>query len=148
MIITAQAVSLIYQFWIHTETIRTLGPLEAVLNTPSHHRVHHGSNLKYLDRNHGGIFIFWDKLFGTFQQEEDPVTYGLTKNINTFNPIRIAFHEWQSLWQDVKKPNPWHVRAGYLLNPPGWSPDGSTLTANQLRSQQAAAGGGATPRVS
>ena len=89
----ARGINLLYQYWIHTDTIRTLGPVEEVLNTPSHHRVHHGSNRQYLDRNHGSILIVWDRLFGTFEREDEPVVYGLTKNIDTFNPARIATHE-------------------------------------------------------
>ena len=88
MIEQARALNLIYQFWIHTEAIRTIGPLERVLNTPSHHRVHHGSNRQYLDRNHGSILIIWDKLFGTFEPEVEPVVYGLTRNIDSYNPAR------------------------------------------------------------
>ena len=92
LIETARQLNLLYQFWIHTDAIRTIGPLEEVLNTPSHHRAHHGSNRRYLDRNHGSILIVWDRLFGTFEREraDDPVVYGLTKNIETFNPLRIA----------------------------------------------------------
>jgi sterol desaturase/sphingolipid hydroxylase (fatty acid hydroxylase superfamily) len=104
MVMTMQAISLLYQFWIHTEVVRSLGPLEAVLNTPSHHRVHHATNARYLDRNHAGIFIIWDRLFGTFEPEtmDDRPVYGLTKNINTYNPLRIAFHEWIDIWQDLR----------------------------------------------
>src|ERR1700751_1812825 len=92
MVLTMQAVSLLYQFWIHTELVRHMGPLEAVLNTPSHHRVHHGTNHEYLDRNPAGILILWDRLFGTFEPERARPVYGLTSNINSYNPIRIAFH--------------------------------------------------------
>jgi sterol desaturase/sphingolipid hydroxylase (fatty acid hydroxylase superfamily) len=134
MILTVQAISLLYQFWIHTETIDDLGPLEAVLNTPSHHRVHHAKNVRYLDRNHGGILIVWDRLFGTFAEEKEPPVYGLTKDIDTYNLVDIALHEWRALWHDVRRPNPLRVRLGYLLKPPGWSPDGSTKTADELRS--------------
>lgn len=103
MVMTMQAISLLYQFWIHTEVIRSLGPLEAVMNTPSHHRVHHATNSRYLDRNHAGIFIIWDRLFGTFEPEDmrDKPVYGLTSNINSYNPFRIAFHEWIDIWRDV-----------------------------------------------
>ncbi|HEU4416586.1 MAG TPA: sterol desaturase family protein, partial [Candidatus Angelobacter sp.] len=104
MVMTMQAISLLYQFWIHTEIVRSMGPLEAVMNTPSHHRVHHGSNQRYLDRNHAGVLIVWDRLFGTFEPEdlEDRPVYGLTKNINSYNPLRIAFHEWIDIWHDVR----------------------------------------------
>jgi sterol desaturase/sphingolipid hydroxylase (fatty acid hydroxylase superfamily) len=135
-ILTAQAVSLIYQFWIHTETVRRLPrPLEWLLNTPSHHRVHHGKNVRYLDRNHGGVLIVWDRLFGTFtpEQDADPVRYGITHDIETFNPLRIAVHELGALVHDLRRAPSLKVGLGYLLAPPGWSPDGSTLTASQLR---------------
>ncbi len=106
MILTAEAISLIYQFWIHTEVVRKLpAPLEWLLNTPSHHRVHHGKNVAYLDRNHGGVLILWDRLFGTFapEQARDPVRYGLTHDITTFNPLRVAVHEFQALWRTCCK---------------------------------------------
>src|SRR5699024_634616 len=96
----ARAVNLIYQFWIHTEVIRSIGPLEKVFNSPAHHRVHHGSNREYLDRNHGSILILWDRLFGTFEPEADQVVYGLTTNIDTFSPLRIATHEWAGIARD------------------------------------------------
>lgn len=92
-----------YQTWIHTERIVKLGWLDEIFNTPSVHRVHHGSNDKYLDRNYGGVLIIWDKLFGTFQREEEKVVYGLTKNINSNNPITINFIEYKHIWNDVKK---------------------------------------------
>jgi sterol desaturase/sphingolipid hydroxylase (fatty acid hydroxylase superfamily) len=137
MILTAQALSLIYQFWIHTEFIGRLGPLEWVLNTPSHHRVHHGANVEYLDRNYGGILIVWDRLFGSFEPERAPVDYGLTKNIQTFDPVKIAFHEWLAMFRDAFAADGWRERIGHLLEPPGWSPDGSTLTARQMQARRA-----------
>lgn len=136
MILTMQAISLLYQFWIHTEIVRHMGPLEAVLNTPSHHRVHHGSNLEYLDRNHAGTLILWDKLFGSFEPERERVVYGLTKNIGSYNPVRIAFHEWISMWQDVRRAPNLKAKLGYLFMPPGWSHDGSSQTAGQMRAKQ------------
>jgi len=138
MIMTMQSVSLIYQFWIHTETIGKLPrPIEWVFNTPSHHRVHHASDIKYLDKNHAGVLIIWDRFFGTFQEEEERPTYGLTKNIDTYNPFRIAFHEWRDLWRDLRRPLPWKARLGYLFGPPGWSHDGSRKTTRQLRAELA-----------
>jgi len=118
----ARGVNLLYQYWIHTETIGRLGPAEAVLNTPSHHRVHHGSNRRYLDRNHGSILIVWDRLFGTFQPEldEEPVVYGLTTNIHTYNPLRIATLEHQAMLRDVARSTSWRQRLGHVLGPPGW----------------------------
>lgn len=133
MVLTMGGISLIYQFWIHTELIDRLGPLEAVLNTASHHRVHHGANLEYLDRNHAAILIVWDKLFGTFEPERARVRYGLTKNIHTFNLWRIGFHDWADMIRQVRGATSWRERLGYVFLPPGWSPDGSTLTAAQLR---------------
>ena len=119
-IMTMQAISLLYQFWIHTELVRRMGPLEAVLNTPSHHRVHHGSNHEYLDRNHAGILIIWDRLFGTFEPERARVIYGLTKNINTYNPLRIAFHEWADIWHDVCRAPSWQLKLRHIFGRPGW----------------------------
>ncbi|WP_237275302.1 sterol desaturase family protein [Tenacibaculum ovolyticum] len=91
-----------FQTWIHTERIGKLGWLDEIFNTPSVHRVHHGTNNKYLDKNYGGFLIIWDKLFGTFQREEEKVVYGLTKNIKTNNPIMINFIEYKNIWEDVK----------------------------------------------
>jgi sterol desaturase/sphingolipid hydroxylase (fatty acid hydroxylase superfamily) len=122
MIMTMKAISLLYQFWIHTELIHSLGPPEFVFNTPSHHRVHHGSNPRYIDRNHGGTLIIWDKLFGTFEPENpaDPVCFGLTKNIQTYNPVRIAFHEWAALFHDAWAAPGWRNKLHYIFGNPGW----------------------------
>jgi sterol desaturase/sphingolipid hydroxylase (fatty acid hydroxylase superfamily) len=121
LITTARGVNLLYQFWIHTETIGWLGPPETVLNTPSHHRVHHGSNARYLDRNHGSILIVWDRLFGTFEPEGERVIYGLTKNINTFNAGRIVTHEYRDMLRDVAQSTSWSERLSYVLRGPGWA---------------------------
>jgi len=119
----AREVNLLYQYWIHTDTIRRLGPAEEVLNTPSHHRVHHGSNRRYLDRNHGSILISWDRLFGTFQREDDddPVVYGLTKNIDTYNPAKIATHEFRDILRDVAGATNWTDRLSFVFRGPGWA---------------------------
>ena len=117
----ARDVNLLYQYWIHTDTIRTIGPAEEALNTPSHHRVHHGSNRKYIDRNHGSIFIVWDRLFGTFQREEEPVVYGLTKNIDTYSPWRVASHEHVEMLRDVARSTTWRDRISFVLRGPGWA---------------------------
>jgi sterol desaturase/sphingolipid hydroxylase (fatty acid hydroxylase superfamily) len=103
MILVAHTISLIYQYWIHTELIGRLGPLEWVLNTPSHHRVHHGSNARYLDRNYAGILIVWDRLFGTFQVEDEPVVYGLTKPLERRDILTVAFHEWIAIGRDLAR---------------------------------------------
>jgi sterol desaturase/sphingolipid hydroxylase (fatty acid hydroxylase superfamily) len=121
LIETARGVNLLYQFWIHTETIGRLGPLEEVLNTPSHHRVHHGSNRRYIDRNQGSILILWDRLFGTFQREDEPVVYGLTANVGSFNPMRIATHEHADILRDVARARTWRDRLGYVFRGPGWA---------------------------
>ena len=117
----ARGINLIYQFWIHTEAIRRLGWFERVFNTPSHHRVHHGSNRQYLDRNHGSILILWDRLFGTFEEEDEPVVYGLTTDIETYNPVAIATHEWVDIAEDVASARTWRDRWSFLLRGPGWA---------------------------
>lgn len=112
----------LYQFWIHTTTIKSMGPLEWVINTPSHHRVHHGSNPKYIDRNHAGSLIIWDRMFGTFQKEEEEVIYGITKPLNSWNPVWANFHYWQELWELSKQCKGFDkVRVFY--KPPGWQPE-------------------------
>lgn len=123
VVATARGVNLIYQFWIHTDTIERIGPLEAVLNSPSHHRVHHGSNKRYIDRNHGSILITWDRLFGTFEAEDpdEAVVYGLTRNIGTFNPARIATHEYADMVRDIAESRTWADRLGFVLRSPGWA---------------------------
>jgi sterol desaturase/sphingolipid hydroxylase (fatty acid hydroxylase superfamily) len=136
MIVVAQAVSLIYQYWIHTEMIGRLGPLEWILNTPSHHRVHHGRNPQYLDRNYAGILIIWDRLFGSFEPEAEPVDYGLTKNIETYNLLEIAFHEWKAIVRDLRMADSVSECLGLLLRPPGWTADGSGHTSAELRALQ------------
>lgn len=120
-VILMQSVSLIYQFFVHTELVRSLGPLEAVFNTPSHHRVHHGSNPQYLDRNYGGIFIVWDRLFGSFEPERERVRYGLTQNLQTFNPVRIAFHEWAALLRDLRRATSLRAAWQAVAKPPGFA---------------------------
>ena len=135
MLIIQQAISLLYQYWLHTELIGKMGWFGVLFNTPSHHRVHHGRNAEYLDRNHAGIFIIWDKLFGTFEPEQEAVDYGLTKNIHTYNPVRIAFHEWAGMFRDAFKADGWRGRLGYLVMPPGWREDGDHTTAKALRAQ-------------
>jgi sterol desaturase/sphingolipid hydroxylase (fatty acid hydroxylase superfamily) len=136
MMLMMMSVSLIYQYWPHTELIKKMPRwFEFVFNTPSHHRVHHASNIRYLDCNHGGIFIIWDRLFGTFSEErtsEKPI-YGITKNINTYNLFKIAFHEYGDLWQDVKVAPTFSDKLKYIFYPPGWSHAGEDLRAKTLR---------------
>jgi sterol desaturase/sphingolipid hydroxylase (fatty acid hydroxylase superfamily) len=136
MVILMKSLSVIYQFFMHTEAIKKL-PVwyEAVFNTPSHHRVHHSSDIQHLDKNLGGNLIIWDKIFGTFKQENQKPKYGLTKNITSFNPFVIAFHEWKNLFNDFKKAKSFKNRLRYFFYSPGWSHDGSTKTARQLQSE-------------
>lgn len=136
-IMFAYSVTQIYGILVHTQTIGKLGFLEYFLVTPSHHRVHHGSNVIYLDKNMGMFLIIWDKLFGTFQAEEDnePVKYGLTTNIKTYNPITMVFHEWKNIFKDLRKKVSFKAKLMYVFGPPGWSHDGSTKTSKQLREQ-------------
>jgi sterol desaturase/sphingolipid hydroxylase (fatty acid hydroxylase superfamily) len=131
LVLTSFAINLLFQFFIHTEAIKTMwAPIEYVFNTPSHHRVHHGSNQQYLDKNYGGILIVWDRMFGSFAPEEAPVVYGLTKNISTYNPFRIETHEWVSLWRDVRSSSSALHALGYVARHPGWAPSKVTLPAD------------------
>ncbi len=136
MILTQISINLIYQFWIHTKRIQRFPAwFEFVFNTPSHHRVHHAKNVRYLDRNHAGTLIIWDRLFGTFSEEhpDDPVEFGITTNINTYNPLRIAGHEFANLARDVAQAPTWGDKWRYLWMPPGWSHDGRSQTADEMR---------------
>lgn len=123
VIFTAMAWSLAYQFFLHTEKIATMpGWLEAVFNTPSHHRVHHGSDADYLDVNYAGILIIWDRLFGSFVPETHRPTYGLTKNIDTANPFKVAFGEFVNIGRDVHRAAGVRAKLGHVFGPPGWQP--------------------------
>ncbi len=125
MIFAMQSVSLIYQFGLHTERVGRLPrPIEFIFNTPSHHRVHHGTNDQYLDRNYAGILIIWDRMFGTFEGEDERVVYGLTTNIETHHPVRVAFGEYAALWRDVRTAGSLRDSVGYLFGGPGWKPEG------------------------
>ena len=123
LVTMSRSLNLLYQYWVHTDAIDRLGPFEEVANTPSHHRAHHGVNPQYIDRNHGGILIIWDRLFGTFQREDETVVYGLTKNINTFNPLRVAAHEYADMFRDVARSTTWRDRLSFVLRGPGWAYD-------------------------
>ena len=116
------AVSLFYQIWIHTETIGRLGPLEWIFNTPAHHRVHHGSNPEYIDKNYGGVLIIYDRLFGTFAEERAPVRYGLVTPLKSNNPFVIAFFEWAAMARDVLRAESVRDIVLYLFGRPGWRP--------------------------
>ena len=139
MIFTQMSISLLYQYWIHTELIQKMPKwFEAFFNTPSHHRVHHGSNPLYLDRNHAGIFIIWDKIFGTFQPEleAEKVVYGLTTNIKSYNPFTIAFQEWIAVFRDAyMAKTSFFNKMKYFVKPPGWKHDGTGILSNDLRKE-------------
>ena len=118
-----QSISLLYQFFLHTERVGKLWrPVELVMNTPSHHRVHHGMNTRYLDRNYGGILIIWDRLFRSFEPEGERVVYGLTKQLRSFNPLVVATHEYVSIWRDLRVAASWRTRLNHLVRGPGWLP--------------------------
>ena len=121
-ILAINSVTTLYQLWVHTELVGKLGFLDRIFNTPSNHRVHHGSNPQYLDRNYGAMFIFWDHLFGTYEREVEPVQYGLTKNVDSHNPVTLTIHEARAMLRDVMRPGPLRQRLMYLFGPPGWRP--------------------------
>lgn len=137
------AINLLYQYWVHTEAIRKMPHwFEVVMNTPSHHRVHHGTNPQYLDSNYAGIFIIWDKMFGSFVPEDDAteIKYGLVKNVETYNPIKIAFAEMYGAVKDVFGPKrSLGARLKYLFAPPGYSHDGSRLSSADIKAEFVAA---------
>ena len=145
MVLFCGGLNLIYQFWIHTEAIGRMPRwFEAVMNTPSHHRVHHGVNPRYLDANYAGVFIIWDRMFGSFVREEDsdPVRYGIVKQLGSFNILWAAFHEWIGIARDVWAA-PWRHKLNYLWREPGWTHDGSRLTSAMIRARWRDAGGDA-----
>ena len=134
MLLFCGGINLIYQFWIHTEVVgRCPRWVEAVMNTPSHHRVHHAVNPRYLDKNYAGVFIVWDKLFGTFEGERDDekIRYGLVKQLGTFNLFHAVFHEWTGIGRDLWTA-PWRAKLMYLVGPPGWSHDGTRETSDMI----------------
>jgi len=134
--------NLVYQFWIHTEAIgRMWKPIEWIFNTPSHHRVHHATNPRYLDSNYAGTLIIWDRMFGSFVPEldEDMPRYGIVKNVGTFNPLKVAFHEWIDMFRDAFQPGLTITeRLAYLFAPPGWSHDGSRKGSEELKADYVA----------
>jgi sterol desaturase/sphingolipid hydroxylase (fatty acid hydroxylase superfamily) len=137
MILFCGAINLIYQFWIHTEAIGRMPRwFEGVMNTPSHHRVHHATNPRYLDANYAGTFIIWDRMCGTFTQEVDGerIRYGIVKQLGTFNLLYSVFHEWIGIARDVWSA-PWGSKLGYIWRPPGWSHDGSRDTSESIKAR-------------
>ena len=118
VVIMTDAASYFYQLWLHTRVIPKLGIFEKFMNTPSHHRVHHGSNPQYIDKNYGAIFIFWDKLFGSYEEEVEEVRYGLTKPYKTYNPLRVAFDEFGNIFKHSSELKSWKERFKVLFVKP------------------------------
>lgn len=138
MIFFVAGLNLIYQFWIHTEVVGRMPRwFEAVMNTPSHHRVHHATNPRYLDKNYAGVFIVWDKMFGTFveEREDDRPRYGIVKDLGSFNLLWAAFHEWIGIARDVVAAPNLRSRILYMFAPPGWSHDGSRDTSEVIKAR-------------
>lgn len=127
-----------YGILVHTQAIKKLGPVEWLFVTPSHHRVHHGSNIRYLDKNMGMFLIIWDRIFGTYENETEPVKYGITENIRSHDPRKVIFNEFVNIWNDVRNAPGIYNKFMYIFGPPGWSHDGSKMTSRQLRKQQIA----------
>lgn len=123
VIVSVAAINTLYQFWIHTKAIGRMGPFEWLFNTPSHHRVHHGSDPKYIDRNHAGTLIIWDKLFGTFQREEEEPIYGITVPLERWDPLTANFHYWGELFRLAKQCRNWRDKLRVFVKPPGWRPE-------------------------
>lgn len=137
MIAFCAGLNLIYQFWIHTEAIDKLPRwFEWLFNTPSHHRVHHATNPRYLDSNYAGVFMLWDRLFGSFTPEDDkgPIRYGLVRQLGSFNILWAATHEWIGIARDIWRA-PWGTKLRYILMPPGWSHDGSRDTSDDIKAR-------------
>ncbi|WP_374389117.1 sterol desaturase family protein [Sandaracinobacter sp.] len=142
MVFFCAGLNLVYQFWIHTEQVNRLPRwFEAVMNTPSHHRVHHAVNPRYLDRNYAGVFIIWDRLFGTFEPErdDDRPRYGIVKALPTLNPLWAAIHEWVAIGRDAVQSRSAGELAGRLFGPPGWQPGGTGETSETIRARWEAA---------
>lgn len=142
MVVALIALNHLYQYWLHTRLIPKLGPVEWVFNTPSHHRVHHASNIRYCDKNYGGTLIVWDRLFGTFEAERDdePCVFGIRHDIESRNPVTVMFHEWVALARDVRGAASLREAAGYMLRPPGWTPGGDHETTRAIQAKLRAEG--------
>lgn len=132
MFLTVSSFNTLYQFWIHTRTIGKMGPLEWIINTPSHHRVHHGSNKKYIDKNHAGSLIIWDRMFGTFQAEEEEVVYGITRPLASWNPVWANFHYWIDLFRIARTGSTLRKKLLVFVKPPGWQPAGLAGTEAKI----------------
>lgn len=139
-IVVMYSATQIFGILVHTKAIGKMGWLEYIFATPSNHRVHHASNVRYLDKNMGMVFIFWDKLFGTYEREDEhyqSIRYGLTKKLDDEGPVNIIIHEWKAIWKDIHRNVPFATKLKYIFNAPGWSHDGSSKTSDQLREEEA-----------
>lgn len=138
VVVTALSLNLLYQFWLHTTWIPKLGWLEYVFNTPSAHRVHHASNVDYLDANYGGVLIIYDRIFGTYRSErsEEPCIYGLVNPLRSRNVFTMEFMQWMDLYKDIRASRTMTTALALIVMPPGWSPDGRGLTTEVLRENQ------------
>jgi sterol desaturase/sphingolipid hydroxylase (fatty acid hydroxylase superfamily) len=134
ILIGTLSINHLYQYWLHTQHVPKLGIIEWVFNTPSHHRVHHGSNLQYCDKNFGGTFIIFDRIFGTFAEEKEPVIYGIRKPLDSRNLLWVVFHEWVAIGRDIARAKNSGEVIGYAFGPPGWAPEGKSDT---IRMRQA-----------
>jgi len=139
-VLFALGIGLGYQFWIHVDWIPKLGPVEGILNTPSAHRVHHASNIEYVDRNYGLVSMIFDRLFGTYQRELDsvPIRYGLVNPLYTYDPFELAFQQLKLLMKDLRQARSVRAMFVYLFGPPGWRPEGNGDTTHELRSRSTA----------
>lgn len=139
-IMTAYAIFQIWGTWVHTQSIKSMGILEYFMVTPSHHRVHHASNIRYLDKNMGMGLIIWDKIFGTFEKEDpnyEPIKFGLTKPIEDKGPVNIVFHEWKAIWKDITQSGiSFSDRINYIFQPPGWHHSGNVQTSKVLQQME------------
>ena len=133
MVLVCLGIEALWQFQLHSQYIPKLGPLEAIINSHTMHQVHHAQNIEYLDKNHGGILNIFDRMFGTWKplDESVDIRYGVIHAPNSYNPIVILTHEYKDIWNDVKKAKKFSHALMYIFGPPGWSPDGSTLTVKQ-----------------
>lgn len=135
MVLTAMAINSVYQFWLHTRKIPSLGKIEKFINTPYLHQIHHSQNPEYLDKNHSGIFIIWDRIFGTYHpgHTRQEKVFGVTTPPHSYNVLEIVTHEYQNIWRDVKSVTKFSDKLKYIFYPPGWSHDGNTLTVKQSK---------------
>ncbi|GJM33851.1 MAG: hypothetical protein DHS20C18_28520 [Saprospiraceae bacterium] len=139
MLVTTMIINGLYQFTLHTQLSPSWGWIGTIINNSYMHRAHHSCNYEYLDKNHGGIFLIWDRLFGTYQKVDDSITpkYGVIHDPDSYNPIKIHTHEFEDIWRDVKSVDSWSDKLKYIFYPPGWSHDNSSKTTRQIQREMA-----------